>query len=33
MSRYSVSNGFITLRYGSENDADDAAKFLNSDIP
>jgi hypothetical protein len=33
MSKYTVSNGFITLQYYSEKEADEAVSFLNGEIP
>ena len=30
--RYIVSNGFVTLEFDSENDAEDATSFLNGEI-
>ena len=33
MGRYTVSNGFVTLEYDSEKDADEAKAFLNGEIP
>ena len=33
MSRYTISNGYVTLEYDSEKDADEALAFLNGEIP
>ena len=33
MNKYTVSNGFITIEFSSEKDAEDAMKFLNGELP